>query len=821
VSRLAERYAARRARIEAGFEAWGHRLARHPWRFIALMLAITLGLGSQLPRVRFDTSNESLLEQHNPVRRAYDGFRGQFGREDLAIIGVETRNVFDFDFLRKLGRFHRALEQGVPHLVDITSLVNARSTHGAKGELIVEDLMEHWPESQSELAELERRARVNPLYRNVFFSPDAHVAALMLKLDAWSSLEASDADADESALSDESISGSSQSGAPDPKFITGEEITEFANAIGDIAKRFDGENFRIHHTGGPIIGSRILTDMQSNMRLFVALALLVIATLLLALFRRIAGIVLPMLVVVFSIIATFGLQGLRGTAIGVPTQIIPSFLLAVGVGASVHLLVIFFQHYDVGESAEQAVASALGHSGLPVAMTALTTVGGLVSFAASPVAPVSDLGVLAPVGVLAGLAYCLVLLPALLVALPLRRKPRPDEQKQSHAITRALVATGDFGFRHAGGVLLVTTLLVVTSLLGALQIHFEHDTLRWFREADPIRKDLSWIDRALAGSMSLEVVLDTGREDGMKDPALLAKLDRLRSEARRLHGGHGLRVTQSLSLADVVKEINRALHDDRPEAYRVPEDRRLVAQELLLFESSGSDDLEDFVDGTFRIGRFTLRLPYVPPTHYHNFIPDVEQRVRTELGDGVQVWTTGFMALLAASLDAVARTMFRSYAIALLIITPLMMALIGTLRGGLVSMIPNLAPIVLVLGLMGWTGIDFDLFTLMIGSIAIGLAVDDTIHFMHNFYRDYRRSNDTRGAIRRTLESTGQAMLVTSIVLCCGFFTYMLSDMTNLFNFGMLTGLAIVLAFIADVLVGPALVTIATHRRVREGHTSA
>jgi multidrug efflux pump subunit AcrB len=134
--------------------------------------------------------------------------------------------------------------------------------------------------------------------------------------------------------------------------------------------------------------------------------------------------------------------------------------------------------------------------------------------------------------------------------------------------------------------------------------------------------------------------------------------------------------------------------------------------------------------------------------------------------------------------------------------------------------VPNLGPIILVLGFVGWRGIHFDLFTLLIGGIAIGLAVDDTIHFMHNFYRYFRQSGDAHRAVRQTLETTGQAMLVTSIVLCCGFFSYMLAELNNLFYFGLLTGLAIALAFIADVIVCPALVALATRGEQSEGGSS-
>jgi predicted RND superfamily exporter protein len=189
----------------------------------------------------------------------------------------------------------------------------------------------------------------------------------------------------------------------------------------------------------------------------------------------------------------------------------------------------------------------------------------------------------------------------------------------------------------------------------------------------------------------------------------------------------------------------------------------------------------------------------------------------TILGDEVEITVTGLMSLAGRTINAVIRSMSRTYLVAFLVITPLMVLLIGNLRIGLLSMVPNLSPILLTLGLMGWLGIPLDAFTLLIGCIAIGLAVDDTIHFMHNFRRYFARSGDVRRAVTETLESTGVAMLFTTLVLSTGFFIYMLSSMHNLFNFGLLTGFTIIMAFLGDVILAPALMALATRpRRARE-----
>ena len=182
-----------------------------------------------------------------------------------------------------------------------------------------------------------------------------------------------------------------------------------------------------------------------------------------------------------------------------------------------------------------------------------------------------------------------------------------------------------------------------------------------------------------------------------------------------------------------MKESNQALNENHAEFYSIPQSRLLVAQELLLFENSGSDDLEDLVDSQFSVGRMTLKAPWTDPIAYPGFIETIEERHKEILGDAASVTTTGLIPLLGRTFEAVLSSMARSYVIAFLVITPLMILLLTSVKWGLISMIPNLAPILITLGVMGWFDFPLDMFTLLIGSIAIGLAVDDGAgHALHH-----------------------------------------------------------------------------------------
>jgi predicted RND superfamily exporter protein len=785
--------------IELGFAQWGRFVFRHPKKIVALSLLVVVGLVTQFPKMDLDTSTEGFLPRDSQLRVTYDQFREQFGRDEVILLLVEPPSVFDLAFLRKLDALQKDLENEVPKLHEVNTLINARDTRGEGDELIVEDLLETWPETEADIAALRERVMSNPLYLNQLIDEDGKLTVVTIETDAYSSI----GEVDELAGFEEF---GADSDSTERAFLTGEENSEIVLAIQEVVARHQAPEFVIYVGGSPVMMHHLNTRLRDDMLLYTGMALVIIAACLGIVFRNVVGVVLPLSVSFLSLIASLGLLALVGIPLTLPSQILPSFLLAVGVGGAVHLLVIFDQARDRGLEREDALSYAMGHSGLAIAMTAITTAGGLLSFTAAELAPVADFGLAAPVGVMMAFTLTFSLLPALLSIFPMRS--RRDVGRSELSVTRrALVRCGEFAVSHAWAMVLIWAGLIGFSILGAAQLRFSHDPLTWFQEDDFFYVATQKMNDEMRGAMFLEALIDSGKENGLHDPALLENLDELRRWSRGVQRGE-IYIGKTVSIADVVKETHQALNENRAEFYAIPDQRQLVAQELLLFESSGSDDLLKVVDSQFRVARFTLKLPFVDAIHYAEFIQLLETQFRHVLGPDVEVSFTGVMAIMSGTFNAVIYTMARSYVVAFAVITPLMILLIGRLRIGLLAMVPNLAPILIALGAMGWAGLTLDLFTMLIGCIAIGLAVDDTIHFMHNFRRNFDQSGNVSEAVRETLASTGQALLFTSIVLSSGFFIFALSSMQNLQVFGLVTGFTIITAFLADILLAPALMAL-------------
>ena len=801
-----------RGRVEDGFERWGYFIVRHRHVALILSVVVTGWLVSYLPQLTIDNSTESFLLGDDPQVLRYNAFRDQFGRDDQIVLAVEAPDLFGLDFLERLRALHESIEAEVPFVSEVESLINARFTRGEGGELVVGELLEDWPESDADLELLRERVLSNPLYRNRLISEDAAVTALVITPDTYS--PDSPQAAELGGFGDTDIEIDIDASEARPIYLKAAEGDQVIAALYEVMSRFEADDFRMHMAGALPMTYRINQGMQRDFTRFLPATLVLMCLVLGLLFRRVGGVVLPLLVVVLSLVATLGIMILLDIPGSTAVQILPVFLLTVGVCDAVHILAIVYRLRMEGVGEEDSVARALAHSGLAVLMTSVTTSAGMISFVSAEMGAVRDLGILAPIGVGLAFVYTMVLLPALIAIFPM---PPPRSGHMAEGVfpfESFLVAAGRFACRSPWRVLVPATGLIVLAVLGALQTTFSHNGLLWFPEDDRVRRDFLAIDDHFGGSVTMEVLVDTREPGGLYEPELLLELERLAFEIANV-AREPVVVASTLSILDIVKETHQAMNENRPEMRRVPDTREAVAQELLLFENSGSDDTEELVDSQFQMTRLNVRVPFVDALLFPEFIRAVEGVLEHRVGDRADYQVTGLMALLATIFDAVIVSMGRSYAFAIAVITPLMMLLLGSLRRGLVSMVPNLLPIVAVLGVMGWLGLAIDTTTMLIGAMVIGIAVDDTIHFMHKFHRYFEETGDLERAVQETLRTTGSALLFTSLVLMAGFAIFGLSEMTNIRIFGLLSAFAAGVAFLADLLIAPALLAVVEGHRAR------
>jgi len=796
-------------KLEEKMKSLGSFIFDNPLKVILAVVILLAFPLSHVPQIKMDTSTEGFMHPEDPVLITYNKFREQFGRDERVAIAIKSDNIFTIKFLKKLRNLHKEIETKVPFIDEVTSLYNVRNTRGEGDKLITDDLLEPFPTTKAEVEDIKKRALASHFYKDLFISKDGKMTTIIVETDAYShegEKKVSDEDAfdEEGAFEDDTTSKDIKK--KHRAFLTDQENAKLVHAILKITDKYKKDDFKIFVAGSPSVMDALKSQMQTDMQKFTRVTVLIIIIFLFLMFRRVSAVVYPLIVILLSLLVTVGAMAWAGVAFKLPTQIVPSLLLAVSVGATVHILSIFFDRFNENGDKKESISYTLRHSGLAIAMTSITTAIGVGSFSGSEVAPISDLGIFASLGVMVSLFLTLTLLPALLSITKLKQKPKTKAGKLDNLMKR--LAT--IPINHYRSIIAISAILVVVALFASSKIGLSHNPLFWFQPNNYNRISTEEIDKTMNGTVTIEAVVDTGVENGWNNPDRLNRLNIL-SKKLESYVDEYTHIGKVVSIATIVKETNRALHENKEEYYSIPKNANLVSQELLLFENSGSDDLEDVVDSQFSKARITIKLPWTDAVKAVGVLNFVKKETKKAFPkDKIEI--TGMIPLLINTFAGAVHSSVVSYFIAFIGISFMMILILGSVRIGLISMIPNLTPIILGLLIMYIGNIPLDMFTLLIGSIAIGLAVDDTIHFMHNFRRYYLETKDSAKAIEHTFYTTGKAMVITSIVLSLGFYSYLMAKMISVQNFGLLTGSVIVLALLADLLLAPALMIVASKR---------
>ncbi len=786
--------------VASYFEDLGHWIYRHKIITLIITFSIVGVLTWQMiTHLTIDTSSEAMLHDDDPHKIVYNNFKSQFGNSDIIYITIKPPDIFHPSFLIKLKSFHEDLENEVPYVREITSLINARNTYGDGDTLYVDDLLQGWPEKGTDLAVIKKLALNNLVYKNNILSDDGRMTALVIECEAFIGTE-----------DDEKVLNGFEENAPDEEkhektsSLSAKENKMVVEAMETVISRYKSPEFSIAYTGGPVIATIYNRTTGEDTGQLALLANIIVIVFLTMLFRRISGVFLPVIIVTSSLFSTMGIMAFLDYSITLFSVVIPSFLVAVGIADSVHILAIFYRHFQQGAGKEEAITYALGHSGTAVLMTSLTTAAGLLSFSFSELSALAELGKIAAIGVILAFIYTMVMLPALVALIPIKQKQATQKRKGLELMDRLLQFCTDFSTTHYKKIIVVSFVMFIIFLFGLSKLSISHHTLTYFRDYMQVKHDVLLIEKVFKGSLVIEAVADTKKENGIYNPSILNRIDNIPKILANNGKAHPL-VGKIFSINDILKETHQALHGNDPSFYKIPQDYKTIAQELFLFENSGSDDLERVVDSQFSKTRISIKIPWVDIVEIDAFVTELNQKLGRSFQNIAEITITGMSALMGRTISAAMHSMAKSYIIAFVVITLMMLVLVGNFKFGLLSMIPNLLPIMISMGLMGLIGIPLDMTALMIGSIAMGLVVDDTMHFMYNYEKYYSSTGNSYKAVQETLLGTGRAILITSLVLSANFFSLMTATLKNSVTFGFFTGLVILIAVVADFILAPAL----------------
>ena len=743
-------------------------MADHPVAAVVLTLLLTLALGAQLPRLRIDESAEGLMVERDPARAFYEQARQRFGSDNLTVVLVKADDVFTLAALTAVRRLSDGLER-VAGVSRVESLTTTRNIKGEGDALTTDPLVGAViPTAPAELARLRADALGSRVLVGNLVAADGRATALVVYADARPG---------ETAFN-----------------------RRFTTDVDALVARETRPGLTIYQVGAPMTKATYAQYLKADQRTIIPLSTVVLIVTLFLAVRTLQGVVIPVVTAVVSIVWSLGLMAVTGIPLTILTAIIPSLMLAIGFTEDVHMISEYHHRLEHGDDKLTALRTMLGESAMPILVTTATTVLGFGSLITTDITMLIQFGYASAMALTANYVVTMLLLPPMLrwwaVPRRLRRVALVDESPPG-GIPRLMQRLGEFNLRWRVPILVAWGALTLASLAGWLTLRVNTDLISFFPERSAIRQRVADLSRSLAGGLAFYVVVDTGHDDGIKNPAVLRRIAGLQD-----HLAATGRVDKTVSVADYVRKMHREMHGGDPAFETIPETSDQVAQYLLMLEGR---ELEKFVDFKAAAANIVVRHHLTGSGDLSALLRDIERHVARDFPPTVIVRATGEEVLFNNASDYMAVNELTSFSSTFVIIGVIHALLFMSLKAGILSLIPNVVPILMLYGFMGLVGIPLNTSTAMIATVAIGIAVDDTVHHMVTYSRQLNELHDQRRAMFETLRIEGRPIIYVSIALAAGFLTLVASNFVATVYFGVLAAFVMLVAMLAELTLTPIL----------------
>lgn len=744
-------------------------LLRFRFAVLAAALVLTVLLGGQATRLRTDWNEQEELSVRDPEVRFFREFLGRFGGQEYLLVVLRSDGLFTPDGLGYLRDLTEALRD-VPNAVDVVSLSTVSIVRGKEGALRAEPLFEEPPATPAAAAALFREARGQPLWLGSLLSADGRTACINVMLPAMST-------------------------------NANERLVSVA-AVREIVRDRPHPGIQVSVTGLSPLTADIMATLEHDLRRFLWLTpALILASLALA-FRTWRGVVAPAVVIAVSVLWTMGLLAASGASLNVCTTMLPTLVAINCLSYVIHLLNAYHESCARGSDHRKVLVLTLIHLVPALFMSALTTAIGFGTQATSELRSLRELGLFSALGILLAFVLCSTLVPAMLSFLPMPAR-KAHRHRNVRLLRRALWRTAAFVNRDVWKVPAAVLGLLAVAGAGMSQIRVEAQIARHLSESKPSIQGLRVVDEHLAGFYVLEVEV-AGAPGTFSQPWALREIDRLQRHVAGLAD-----VDKVGSIADLFRAAHRVRTSPAAGGGSdfLPETPGQIAEYRLLFSVAGNDALLDsFVTRDGAAARLPVRIRGdTGSVDLLRIVADIEALARRDLDPRLAARTTGVVKLFALTNHALVRSLFKSFGLSFVLIALALWVLFRSAKVVLCAMIPNVLPIVLGFGLMGWLDVPLNASTVMIASVGIGIAVDDTVHFLLRYRRERRADRPVASAVRRTYLGTGRAMVYSTLGLAAGFSILILSDFRLNREFGMLNAFIMVAALLADLFVTPYL----------------
>lgn len=764
-------------------------VVRRPRVIIGIIIALSAFFGVGLSRgLELDVSPLTFVAHQSQERREFAEARKAFGGEDYLLIAVVCDDVFSADNLGRLRNLHRQIE-GTKGVAEVLSLSNAPYARSLPQSVSVEHLIPESLTDSARLAEARQVATSDRLYLGNFVSADARTAALNVLI------------------------------KPDLPTAERHELTrriyEFTHQAGFRASYFAGD---------PFSQWRSTEAIKKDLLIFLPMTVALIGLLLWLCFRSVVAVALPLLTIGIGLLWLLGLMAYFHAHFTILGLMLPTLMLAIGCSYMIHVLnqigiatcILQMTAALDGKPTTGAISStlpgqfvacdpqevlksAMGFINLPVIVSALTIIAGFLSLAFTEIPAIRSTGIYAAVGAAFTMILSLTFIPAVLAVLPARAMA--FRSGLTGGMVKLLEDTGRWATAHQKLLYILTAIIIVLSLIGVRRIRIDIDYFHFFKSNAEPSIGLAEINKRLLGPVTFEVIVASDRPGAMETPDVLRRIAQLQefAEQRKNPGGQG--IDRALSIVDFVKTLNRAFHNNDPGYYSIPADER-VLDDLL----SDRDQLKGFLTADGSKARILIRSNLFASQAMAQAIREVGARGR-ELLPEFRVYATGTFVLLNRTSDQIAGEQEQSIVIALVTIFLMLTMLFRSLRVGVTALVPNLIPVLLFFGFMGWRGIPLNLTTSLVASVVLGLAVDNAVQFIVRFRRVQTKDSPLRDSIIESMRLSGRPIIYANIALAATFAIFALSNFEPVSSFGLLSAVTIIGCLVEDLVLLPSRLT--------------
>lgn len=767
-------------RVNHWFLRQGEWIIKGRW-IILIVFSILFILGFIGSRnLNIKTSWEDYFLADDPMLLQTEEFKSVFGNDNYAAVLTECDNTFTHENLSLIRQLTNEMLDSISYGEKITSLSDIEFMIGNDEGMSIEQIVpEDIPTDAAGLAEIRRKALLKPNIANHLVSGDGKHSWILLKLQPFPH---------------DSI-WNTHKGALSPEIQTGRELHH-------IITKPEYQSLHLKGAGMPYLTQQKMDWINGEMPKVMGIAILLALIVLALATRSIRGVIVPIATAIGSVVMAYGILGFLHFSIDSGMILIPMLLaFAVAVAYNIHIYSYFRRQQRIHGKRKQAAIETIGELGWPTFFSALTTLAALLSFLAIPIIPMHFVGIATASSVLFTFLIAITVMPA---ALSFGKDKAPHTQSQKEEgkqwLDRQMERLGVFAMRHQRAIILIFAIVTGVLIYQFTKIEAAFDVERTMgRRVEYVRNILEVGESELGSIYSYDVMISLPNNGDAKLPGNLHALDSLTSIVK----GYPL-TRRTTSLLDILKDLNQTLHSDDARYYKIPDSPDEIAQQILLYENAGGSEAENWIDYDYRHLRLRVELSAYNSGEAERELADVTEQAK-KLFPTATISPVGSLPQFTTMMQYIVRGQIVSFLISLLIVGILMMIVFGSIRVGLIGLIPNIFPAIVVGGLMGWMDYPLDMMTATIMPMILGLAVDDTIHFINHSRLEFDRQRNYRGAILKTFRIVGTPIVLTSIIISSNFGAYTISQSTSFIHMGILSVAGMLAALLADLFITPLL----------------